>query len=97
MLQTSEAIRITHPAQAEVLDVFGAPLVVLSDTSNLPLMLGNHVVPPGYNVLLHVHEHDDEVFVILQVELTVAGPAGRDPHRPRRQRRIAARRSAQLP
>lgn len=76
MLQTSEAIRITHPAQAEMLDVFGASLEVLSDTGNLPLMLGRHVVPPGYAVPTHVHEHDDEVLVILEGELTVAGPQG---------------------
>ena len=76
MLQSSEVIRVTLPEQAETLDVFGASLEVLSDSGNLPLLLGRHVVPPGYAVPPHVHEHDDEVFVILEGELTVAGPHG---------------------
>lgn len=75
-MKTSEAIRITNPEQAEVLDVFGASMAVLSDTTNLPLMSAKHVVPPGYGVPPHVHEHDDEIFVMLEGELTVVGPQG---------------------
>ena len=56
--------------------MFGGRLTVLCDTSNLPLMLGTQVAPPGYGVPLHVHEHDDEVFMMLEGELTVITPQG---------------------
>lgn len=76
MSRTNETIRVTSPERAETLDVFGASLVVLSDASNLPMMVGTHVVPPGYGVPAHVHEHDDEVFIMVEGELTVVGPDG---------------------
>lgn len=61
---------------AEVLDLFGAPLFVLSDGSSLPFGVGVMHVPPGYGVPTHVHDDDDEFFYILEGELTVTGPEG---------------------
>jgi mannose-6-phosphate isomerase-like protein (cupin superfamily) len=76
MLEAKPAISITLPEQAEVLDVFGGRLSVLCDGSTTPMMLGRQIAPPGYGVPLHVHEFDDEMFLILEGELTVFGEAG---------------------
>ena len=76
MLSSNEEIRIAYPEQSEELDVFGGGMAVRSDATNLPFMLAKHVAPPGYAVPLHVHEHEDEVFIILEGELTVFGPQG---------------------
>jgi len=61
---------------AEALDVFGAPLSVLSDGAVLPIVVGEQHVPPGYGVPIHIHENDDELFYVLEGELIVSGPAG---------------------
>lgn len=76
MAEVQAAVRVTVPESAEMLDVFGANLAVLGDTTGLPLMIGTHVIPPGYSVPPHSHAHDDEVFVMLEGELTVIGPEG---------------------
>ncbi len=76
MLNSKEEIRIAYPEQSEELDVFGGGMAVQSDATNLPLMLAKHMAPPGYCVPLHVHEHDDEVFIMLEGELTMIGPQG---------------------
>ncbi len=60
----------------EIIDVFGAPLFVLSDGAATPIVLGEQHVPPGYGVPLHVHDVDDELFLVLEGELTLAGPDG---------------------
>ncbi len=36
--------------ESEVLDVFGATMVVKADPAALGLLLGEHVVPPGFFV-----------------------------------------------
>jgi quercetin dioxygenase-like cupin family protein len=64
------------PIATETLDVLGAPLAVLSDGGALPLVVGVQAVPPGYGVPGHVHAGDDEVFYVLDGELTVGGPQG---------------------
>ena len=76
MAGIQQCIRITRADAVETLDVFGAALTVLSDTTNLPLMLGQHTVPPGFGVPMHVHDYDDEVFLMLDGELTVVCGAG---------------------
>lgn len=62
--------------EGEVLDVFGATLVVKGDPAALGLLLGEHVVPPGYVVPPHVHAEEDEVFYVLAGELTLLDGAG---------------------
>ncbi len=71
-----ETIRVVPSARAEQLNILGAGLSVLCDGETLPLLVGEHVVPPGYGVPPHVHDSDDELFVVLDGELIVAGPGG---------------------
>lgn len=60
----------------EVINVLGAPLFVLSDGSITPIVLGEQHVPPGYGVPPHVHDVDEELFLVLEGELTLSGPDG---------------------
>jgi hypothetical protein len=76
MQPTRDAVRVVLPEQAETIDILGAGLAVLCDGLNLPLLLGEQIVPPGYGVPPHRHDSDDELFVMLDGELTVAGPEG---------------------
>jgi quercetin dioxygenase-like cupin family protein len=60
----------------EVLDVFGARMVVKADPARFGVFLGEHVIPPGYVVPLHVHTAEDELFYGLEGELTLLAPDG---------------------
>lgn len=71
------ATRQTEAAGApEVLDIFGSTLSVLSDGSTTPMVFGEQNIPSGFGVPMHVHEVDDELFYVLDGELTVLGPEG---------------------
>lgn len=76
MPKTHAAVQVTLPGQGETIDILGAAMSVLCDGRNLPLMVGEYVVPPGSGVPPHVHDGDDELFVVLDGELTVSGPDG---------------------
>jgi quercetin dioxygenase-like cupin family protein len=60
----------------EVLDVFGASMVVKADPAELGFFLADHIVPPGYFVPPHIHAEEDEAFFILDGELTLLDAAG---------------------
>ena len=75
--------------EGEVLDVFGAAMVVKADPAALGLFLGENVVPPGFLVPPHIHAGEDEVFHILEGELTLLGAAG--------ERRVGPGATAHLP
>ncbi len=62
--------------EGEVLDVFGASMVVKADPAEFGFFLADHVVPPGYFVPPHIHADEDEVFFILDGELTLLDGTG---------------------
>lgn len=76
MQDRREKVRVVSAEAAPTLDVFGATLSVLADGSNMAMVAGEHTVPPGYGVPLHVHAVDDELFYMLDGALTVTGPQG---------------------
>ena len=80
---------VTKPGDGEVLDVFGGLMVVKADPALHGLFLGEHVIPPDYGVPLHVHAGDDELFFLLEGELTILSAAG--------ERRIGPGTTVQLP
>ncbi len=51
-------------------------MLVKSDASRTAVFLAEHTVPPGYAVPPHSHDHEDEVFYILDGELTLVGAQG---------------------
>jgi quercetin dioxygenase-like cupin family protein len=90
MLDTVERkAGVTEAGSGEVLDVFGAAMVVKADPTLHGLFLGEHVIPPGYFVPPHVHAGDDEVFFLLEGELTILGAIG--------ERRVGPGATVQLP
>lgn len=60
----------------EALDVLGAPMIVRSAGETVRIFLAEHDIPPGYGVPLHAHEADDELFYVLEGELTLVTEAG---------------------
>src|SRR5205807_6599488 len=64
------------PAMAETLNILGTTLSVLSDGRALPLVVGAQLVPPDHGVPVHVHAIDDELFYIIEGELTVLDRQG---------------------
>lgn len=75
--------------EGEVLDVFGGSMVVKADPASFGFFLADHVVPPGYVVPPHIHAEEDEVFFILDGELTLLDETG--------ERRLGAGGTALLP
>jgi quercetin dioxygenase-like cupin family protein len=71
-----DAAQVVPPAQGEVLDVFGATMVVKADPAALGVFLVEQTVPPGYCVPPHLHEVDDELFYMLEGELTLLDASG---------------------
>jgi len=61
--------------EGEVLNVLGAPYVIkasAAETSDAFLCI-EHKVPPGSGVPPHTHTHEDEVFYVLEGEITFEG------------------------
>jgi uncharacterized cupin superfamily protein len=67
---------VLRPSEGEMLSVLGAPMLVKSDTTRAAVFLADHTVPPGYGVPPHIHDEEDEVFHILDGELTLDSAAG---------------------
>ncbi|MCO6418060.1 cupin domain-containing protein [Siccirubricoccus sp. KC 17139] len=83
MLDVAQAgVTVTAEGEGEVLDVFGAAMVVKQEPALAGLFLGEHRVPPGYVVPPHVHAEDHESFLILEGELTLLSPEGERRARP---------------
>jgi hypothetical protein len=76
MQDLRERGRTIPPAQSSKLNIFGAPLFVLSDGSAIPMVIGEQIVPPGHAIPNHVHADDDELFYVIEGELTISEPQG---------------------
>lgn len=57
----------------EMLDVGGTPMIVKRDAG---LFVAEHLVPPGHFVPPHRHAHDEEMFYLIEGELTLIGETG---------------------
>ena len=91
MMQSKTAPQLGMMAaeEGEVLDVFGARMVVKAHPETLGFLLGEHIVPPGYLVPPHTHAEDSEAFYMLEGELTLLSAGG--------EVRLSAGGSVQLP
>lgn len=67
---------VLSPQEGERLSVLGAPMLVKSDATRAALFLADHTVPPGYGVPPHIHDDEDELFYILEGELTLLSAQG---------------------
>ena len=82
MLDTMSGIRVVTDGTGEALEVLGASMVVKADPARDGLFVADHVVPPGYCVPPHIHDDEDELFHILDGELTLLTDAGEIRARP---------------
>jgi quercetin dioxygenase-like cupin family protein len=57
----------------ETLDVGGIPMTVKRDVG---IFLAEHPVPSGHFVPPHRHAHDEEMFYVIEGELTLIGETG---------------------
>lgn len=73
---------VLGPAEGEMLSVLGAPMLVKSDAGRAAVFLADHTVPAGYGVPPHIHDGEDEVFYILEGELTLVSARGEMKARP---------------
>lgn len=76
MTPQPDQISVLGPAAGDRVNVLGAPIRILSRRRAGALFFADHDVPPGYAVPTHVHEDEDELFYILEGQLTVEGPDG---------------------
>jgi mannose-6-phosphate isomerase-like protein (cupin superfamily) len=76
MLDEITRATVRRSEAGEVLDVFGAPIILRSDPARDGVFIAEHPVPPGYMVPPHIHADDDEFFYLLEGRLTLLGPDG---------------------
>jgi mannose-6-phosphate isomerase-like protein (cupin superfamily) len=75
-MQDTAAIEIVGPSAGEVVDVLGAPIRIKSTGDARHMFFAEHPVPVGYAVPMHVHLDEDEIFYILEGEITLISPEG---------------------
>lgn len=71
-----KAVATLAAGEGEMLDVFGASMVVKADPARSGFFLADHVVPPGYCVPPHSHAEEEEVLFILEGALTLLDESG---------------------
>lgn len=71
-----QAIAIIGPDEGRTYNVLGAQVRVCSSGRADQLLFADHPVPAGYGVPLHVHRDEDELFYIVEGELTLLGKDG---------------------
>jgi quercetin dioxygenase-like cupin family protein len=89
-MSANKAVRIVPGGGGERLNVLGAEVILKSGGVAAHVLVADHPFPAGYGVPMHVHEDEDEMFYVLEGELTfesegrvtVAGP-GTFVHLPR--------------
>lgn len=76
MRTETDMIEVIGPKAGEVVDVLGAPIVIKSGGRPDQMFFADHPLPPGYGVPLHVHEAEDELFYVLDGEITLDSAEG---------------------
>lgn len=75
-MNAASNITISGPEDGQVLNVLGAPIRVQSSGRNDQMFFADHPVPDGYAVPLHVHRDEDELFYIVDGEITLISDNG---------------------
>jgi mannose-6-phosphate isomerase-like protein (cupin superfamily) len=76
MHSETNVIEVIGAKAGEVVNVLGAPIVIKSGGRSDQLFFAEHPVPPGYGVPLHVHAMEDELFYVLEGEITLLTAEG---------------------
>ena len=72
----TDAIEVIGPRAGEVVQVLGAPIVIKSGGRPDQMFFADHPLPPGYGVPMHVHEAEDELFYVLEGQITLYSAEG---------------------
>lgn len=75
-MKHSNIIAISGPTDGKMLNVLGANIRIASSDRSDQMLFAEHPVPPGYEIPLHVHHDEDELFYILEGELTLVSQGG---------------------
>lgn len=67
---------MSGPGDGITLDVLGAPIRVQSSGDAHQMFFADHPVPAGYQVPLHVHLDEEELFYIIDGEITLMSAHG---------------------
>jgi len=76
MTNQQSKISIVEPGAGEFVNVLGAPILIKSTGRSDQLFFADHPTPPGYGVPMHVHEDEDELFYVLEGEITLEHAGG---------------------
>lgn len=71
-----QTIEVIGPEAGERVNVLGAELTIKSSGDPAQMTFVDHPIPPGYGVPMHVHDDEDELFYILEGEVTFACDTG---------------------
>src|SRR5512139_1913462 len=75
-MENTRSIRISAPEDGRTLNILGAPVRVKSSGEDDQMFFADHPVPPGYEVPLHAHLDEEELFYILEGEITLVSAHG---------------------
>ncbi len=75
-MRSANEVRVSTCEDGITLNVLGAAIRVKSSGASDQLFYADHPVPVGYQVPLHVHLDEDELFYILEGELTLLSREG---------------------
>ena len=71
-----QTIEVIGPKAGERVNVLGAEVTIKSHGDPAQMTFADHPIPPGYGVPMHVHQDEDELFYILEGEVTLQTPDG---------------------
>lgn len=75
-MENGNSIVISAPEDGAVLDILGAPVRVKSSGRDDQMFFADHPVPAGYEVPIHVHLDEEELFYVLEGEITLISKHG---------------------
>lgn len=75
-MTNAATITISGPNDGAVLDVLGAGIRVQSSGRADQMFFADHPVPPHYEVPLHAHRDEDELFYVIEGEITLISASG---------------------
>jgi len=76
MTEQLPAISIVEPGAGELVNVLGAPIMIKSNGRSDQLFFADHPLPPGFGVPMHAHADEDELFYVLEGEITLQHAGG---------------------
>jgi mannose-6-phosphate isomerase-like protein (cupin superfamily) len=71
-----QGVAVIGPGEGDTLDIIGTTMIVKAEPARGGVFLAENIIPPGAMVPPHTHAEDDEIFILLEGELTLLSPEG---------------------